>query len=205
MLPSIFDCLYIPHIASLLSVKKLGFLLGFVVVALVCVFFFFKRTGYEITIPQEKIDETLSEKFPISKNYLVVFSITYSNPEVTLLSKEDRVQVGLDATLNIALSGEKSDLKGGATLTGGIRYDNEAQEFFLNEVKFERFEIQGVPEKWLDKVTEIGEILARELVEKQPVYRLENLEIKDGKTAVAKLLLKDFEVREQEILVTLGL
>ena len=173
-----------------------------IAIALVGAFVYFKGKRYEIVIPQEKIDSTLSETFPATKNYLIVFDITYSNPQVTLLAEEDRVRVGLDVILNIRLNGEPKKLGGGATVTSAIRYDSETQEFFLDDAVFDRLEIHGVPGKWLKKVTEVASEAAKEFVQSKPVYRLE---AKDAKTTAAKLLLKDFEVREQAIYVTLGL
>lgn len=173
-----------------------------IAVAIIGAFVYFKGKRYEVVIPQAKIDSAMSEKFPATKEYLFIFSITYSNPQVTLLEDEDRVQVGLDVTLNIRLNDEPKKLGGGATVTSGIRYDSERQEFFLDDAVFDRLEIQGVPEKWLEKVTEVASAAAKKFVQSRPVYRLE---AKDAKTAAAKLLLKDFEVREQAIHVTLGL
>lgn len=173
-----------------------------IAVALAGAFIYFKGKRYEIVIPQAKIDSTLSEIFPATKNYLIIFDITYSNPQVTLLEDEDRVQVGLDATLNIRLNDEPKKLGGGATVTSGIRYGSDAQEFSLDDAVIDRLEIQGIPEKWLEKVTEVASEAAKEFIQSKPIYRLE---AKDAKTAAAKLLLKDFEVREQAIYVTLGL
>ncbi len=173
-----------------------------IVFALAGAFIYFKGKRYQVVIPQAKIDSTLSEMFPTTKKYLGIFSITYSNPRVTLLEVEDRVRVGLDATLNIRLNDEPKELGGGATVTAGIRYDSGSQEFFLDDAVFDRLEIQGVPDKWLGKVTEVASGLAKEYLQSKPVYRLE---AKDAKTAAAKLLLKDVEVRGQAIHVTLGL
>lgn len=173
-----------------------------VVVALVGAFVHFKGRRYQVVIPQEKIDSMLSERFPATKEYLIIFSITYSNPRVTLLEDEDRVRLGLDATINFKLDDQPKQLGGGATVTCGIRYDSETQEFFLDDAVFERLEVEGVPEKWLKKVHEVASEAAREFVQSKAVYRLE---AKDAKTAAAKLALKDFEVREQEIHVWLGL
>ncbi|MCB1232562.1 MAG: DUF1439 domain-containing protein [Verrucomicrobiae bacterium] len=183
--------------------KKALFIAAIIFVgALVGVLLYFKGKRYEVVIPQEKIDAALAEKFPASKDYLVIFTITYSNPQVTLLEEKDRVQIGMDATLDIRLTDQPKSLGGGATITSGIRYDRETQAFYLDDAEFDRFEIQGIPEKWLEKVTEVASKAASEFVETKPIYRLE---AKDAKTATAKLLLKDFEVRDQAIHVSLGL
>jgi hypothetical protein len=69
---------------------------------------YFKGKRYEVVITQNQIDASLSERFPVTKNYLLIFSLTYDNPQVSLLENEDRIQVGMDATLNIKINGEPS-------------------------------------------------------------------------------------------------
>lgn len=165
-------------------------------------FLYFKGMRHEVVITQDQIDAKLSDRFPATKTYLLIFSITYSNPQVTLLEDKDRVQVGLDATLQIRLNDEPKELGGGATITSGIRYNSETQEFYLDDAEFARLEIQGIPDKWLNQVTEVASKAAREFIETKPIYKLE---AKDAKTAAAKLLLKGFEVRDQAIYVTLGI
>jgi hypothetical protein len=167
-----------------------------------CVLIYFKGKRYEVVITQDKIDSSLAERFPVTKKYLLILSITYSNPQVTLLENEDRVQVGLDATLSIRIDGESKDLGGTAVVSSGIRYDSETQEFFLDDAEFTKLEIAGVPDKWLTKVSDFASKAAKEFIETRPVYRLQ---AKDSKTAAAKMLLKGFEVREKAIYVTLGI
>ena len=183
---------------------KRALIILFIVLAVVlgATFLYFKGKRYEVVITQDQIDAGISERFPATKDYLLIFSITYSNPQVTLLEDEDRIRVGLDATLNIRLNGEPKEMGGGATVTSAIRYDSETQEFFLDDAEFERLEIQGIPDKLLDQVTKFASKAAREFIESKPVYKLE---AKDAKTTAAKLLLKGFEVREQAIYVTLGI
>jgi hypothetical protein len=163
---------------------------------------YFKGKRYEILITKDQIDASLSERLPVTKRYLLVFSITYSNPQVTFLDDENRVQVGLEATLNIRLDGDSRNLGGTAVVTSGIRYDSDTQEFFLDDAEFNKLEIVGIPDQWLRQVTDFSSKVAREFLETRPVYRLQ---AKDSKTAAAKLLLKDFEVRQQAIHVTLGI
>ncbi|MEM9353683.1 MAG: DUF1439 domain-containing protein [Planctomycetota bacterium] len=172
------------------------------VVILVAVLLYFRGKRYDVVISQAQIDSTLSQRFPASKEYLLFFTITYSNPNVTLLENEDRVQVGLDAVLNIRLDGEVKNLGGGATVTSSIKYDPDRQEFFLDDAVFDRLDVQGIPEQWLDKATEVAGLAANEFLESKPIYRIQ---AKDATTAAARLLLKGFDVREQSIHVTLGI
>jgi hypothetical protein len=177
--------------------KKNAIALAIVVLLLAAVFLYFKGRRYEVVITQEQIDAALVERFPVSKKYLLIFDVIYSDPKVTLLEDEDRIEVGLDATLNIRIDGEPKQLGGGCTIISGIRYEAETQEFFLDDAEFSRLEIQGVPEVYLELVTTFSAKAAKEYIEKYPIYRLK------GKDA--KSLLKDFEVKDQAVYVTLGL
>ncbi len=165
-------------------------------------FLYFKGKRYEVIISQAQIDSTLAKTFPATKKVAFIFSITFANPEVLLLEAEDRIRVGMEATLNIRLNEEARNLGGRCTLTSGIRYDSQTQEFFLDDASFDRLEIQGIPDEYLEHVTKVASEAAKEFVGSKPVY---TLEAKDGKTAAAKLLLKDFEVKEQSVFVTLGI
>ena len=165
-------------------------------------FLYFKGKRYEVVITQDQIDQGLASRFPVSKQTLRIFSITYSNPIVELLEGADRVQVGMDVTLNVRINHEPKELSGGATVTSGIRYEPEAQVFYLDDIVLDRLEVQGLPQKWLKPVTEFASKVAEDFIESQPIYRLE---AKDAKAAAAMMLLKGFEVREQAVHVTLGI
>jgi hypothetical protein len=182
--------------------NKIAITLVTLSVLLAGTFFYFNGKRYVVVISQEQIDSTLANRFPVSKKHLLIFNITYSNPQVTLLEDHDRIQVGLDATLNIRLNKEPKELGGGCTITSGIRYDSETQEFFLDDAKFDRLEIQGIPDAYLDQVTQFASEAAREFLTSKAIYRLK---AGDTKTSTAKLLLKDVQVRGKSVHVTLGL
>ena len=163
---------------------------------------YLKGKRYEVVITQEQIDQGLVDRFPYVSQYFSIFSLTYSNPQVVLLEESDRVEVGLDVTLNLRINDEPTQLGGGATVTTGIRYDSVGQTFYLDDSQFDRLAVQGVPDQWLEPVADFASKIAKDYIETQPVYRLE---AKDAKTAAAKMLLKGFKVQEQALYVTLGI
>lgn len=163
---------------------------------------YFAGKRYAVTITQEQIDQALTTSFPVTKKYLLIFGITYANPQVTLLAAHDCVQVGMDATLNLRLADEPLELGGGATVTAGIRYDPDTQAFYLDDAVFQRFEVQGIPAEWQERIVAFASKMATAYVEANPIYRLD---ASDVRTAAAKLLLKGFEVRDQAVHVTLGI
>ena len=165
-------------------------------------FLYFKGKRYEVVISQSQIDSSLAEKFPVTKRHLFIFSATYSNPQVTLLDHDDKIQVGMDVTLKIRLNDEPKDLGGGCTITSNIRYEPETHEFYLDNAQIDRLEIQGIPAKYIDQVTQFVSDEAKAFIESKPIYRMT---AKDSKSVAAKMLLKEVDVTEQEIHIYLGI
>ena len=126
--------------------KKAWFLIAFfgVLVLIGTLYLGFKGKRYELVITQQQIDTALEEACPVSKDFLILFRVEYSNPEVVLLAETNRVQVGLEATVGLKLDGQEKNLGGSVTLTSGIRYDNEEKAFYLQDAQFERFEVDGI-------------------------------------------------------------
>lgn len=174
----------------------------FVALALAGTFFYFKGRRYEVVITQTQIDEALQKRFPVEKSYLLIFGVTYSNPKVKLLPDANRIEIGLDTELNGKILGESKRLGSSILITTAIDYRNETQQFFLSEPQITNFALQGIPQEQLAKVTKFVSETVRANIQLYPVY---TLRAKNAKMAAAKLLLKNVEVRNTEIHVTLGL
>ncbi len=165
-------------------------------------FLYVRKKQYNVIITQQQIDDALQKKFPVTKTHLVIFRITYSNPHLMLLPESNRIEVGLDAEVNIKILNEAKKLGGTVLVTSALAYRNETKQFFLSSPEINKVAIQGIPQQYLDKVTDFASNAAREYLQELPVY---TLTAKDTKTAAAKLLLKDVQVKSREIHVTLGL
>jgi uncharacterized protein DUF1439 len=174
----------------------------FFVLAVAGAFVYFLNQRYEITITQKQIDDVLQARFPVTKTYLLIFRITYSNPHLTLLPNFNRIQVGLDAELNIKAFNESKSLGGAVLVTSALFYRNEKKQFFLSNAEINKLSIQGIPQQHLDKVTAFATSAAREYLQEFPIY---TLKATDAKSSAAKLLLKEVRVTGSEVHVTLGL
>ncbi len=157
---------------------------------------------FNIVITQTQIDAALQKKFPVTKTHLLISRITYANPHLTLLPDSNRIEVGLNAEVNIKIANESKKLGGTVLVTSALAYRNETKQFFLSTPQINNLEIQGIPQQYLEKVTNFASSAAREYLQEFPVY---TLTAKNAKTAAAKLLLKDVQVRGSEIHVKLGL
>jgi hypothetical protein len=183
--------------------KKRNGIIALLALALVAIgsFYYFKGKEYHVIVSQAQIDAALKEKFPISKTHLVIIQLTYSNPRLKLLPDSNRIEVGLDANVNIKMVGEAKPLSGSVLVTSGLTYNNETKQFFLSEPEIKQIAIQGVPQQYVDKVTDFASRLAREYLQEFPVY---TLKATDTKKTAAKLLLKKIEIKNSEVDATLG-
>jgi len=188
--------------------------------------FFFKGRKYDYTITQSRIDAALQERFPVTKTYYRVFQVTYSNPRVRLLPDTNRIEVALDAGLEINLLVKSVKMGSRAIATTGITYRDDTHQFFLSDPEIAKLTFQGIPQSGVDaagdlarktaekldalgitqeqitKVTDSAKALALDRLRQYPVYTLKG---RDAKSAAAKLILRKVEVRGSEIHVTLGL
>ena len=193
-------------------------------IAVSAIYFHWRK--YDYTITQSRIDAALQERFPVSKTYYRVFQVTYSNPKVRLLPDTNRIEVGLDAGLEINLLVKSVKLGSRAVATTGITYRDDTHQFFLSDPEITKLTFEGIPQNGVDaagdlarktadkldalgitqeqitRVTESATALALDHLQQFPVYTLKG---KDVKSAAAKLILRKVEVRGSEVHVTLGL
>ncbi len=172
---------------------------AFIVLAVV-IFFYFKGKEYVIRIPEEQIKEKLQEKLPITKTFFIFISLTIDNPRLHLKEGSNRIYTGLDATLNINIKNLNS-FSGIIDVSGGVAYQSESKTFYLTDPVIENLDIQGVPEKYTDKVKKAASKLIIKWYRENPIYSLSSL---DGKQAVAKLLLRNVTIENKELVLTLG-
>jgi hypothetical protein len=158
--------------------------------------------GLDICITQEQIDAVLAKKFPRSKVYLKVIELTLENPVATPVPGTDKVRIGLDARARIGFAGLGKEYDGGATILTRVRYGEDDKCFYLCDAVFERLDLPKVPEKHRQTVMNAASMLSSEILNEVPVYMLSE---KDTKQNLARWLLKEVIVVNDEVHVRLGL
>ena len=172
-----------------------------VAISLLAAVLYIRFSASDVVITQAQIDDALKTHFPVSNTYYLLFRVTYSNPKVRLQPDSDRVEVQLDADLGIKLSAQPKSFGGTAVVTSGIAYHRETHQFFLSEPKITRMTLQGIPQEYLDKLTQLASNTAREYLQQYPIY---TLEARDLRSSTTRLLLNKVEVRGNEVHATLG-
>ena len=164
-------------------------------------YFYFKGKEFVFHFSEAEIQNTLATNLPLTKTYLFIIQVTLENPRVNLENGSNRVNAGLDVVLNITMDQNAQPLGGSVDVSGGVRYASESGEFFLTDPNIERLQIQGVSDKYTEKVnTALSKALAEYYLD-HPIYTLSAL---DAKQASVRMVLKNVIVENKELVITLG-
>lgn len=160
------------------------------------------QNDYEYRFTEVELREKLGERLPLTKTYLFIFDVTLDAPRVDLIDGSSRVAAGVDVLLNIKLGDSGIPLGGAVDISGAIDYEPETGDFFLVDPVIEALRIQGVPERYADQSRSVIESALAEYYRTRPIYTLEGT---DAAKIAGRLLLKDVTVKNEELIVTLGL
>lgn len=182
--------------------KPVVAVLVLLIIAIVSGAFYFSGKQYVFRFSESQMQEKLNAKLPLTKTYLLIFQVTLNNPRVSLSSNSTRINAGLDIILNIRVGNETKPLGGSIDVSGDVKYVADRGEFFLTDPFIERLAIQGVPDKYSDKVNLVLTKAMAEYYLDHPIY---SLRATDATQFTARLVLKNVVVENRELVVTLGL
>ena len=171
--------------------KRPSILAGVLVVLLAAVMVFYLQRPQHLVITETQINAAVQKKFPISKTFWR-FDITCSDPHVTLLPETNRVEIGLDLAVNVT-NFPMLKWRGSVVAASGLAYSNETKQFFLSQPTINKLTIPGIPQQYLDKVTDYVSNLAGNRLQEIPVFTwtdsravlVKDIQVKNGKVDVA--------------------
>ncbi len=175
--------------------------LGVVVVAIVALVFYLPGRRYVVELTEDQLQTGVNAIFPVEKPYLLLLTLTLSDPQVRLIEGADRISFSTRATLNLRVEGQEKSLGGQGTVTTGLRYHPENYSFYLDDPQLEKLEVQGLPVKYVGLVNDLARKLAAERISSTRIYTLRPTDLK---RSTARLILKGLTVRNQRLVVELG-
>ena len=164
-------------------------------------YYHFSGKEYVFRFTEAQLQQKLAEKMPFTKSYLII-EVTLENPRVSLADGSGRIGAGMDIVLNVRIGNEPKPLGGTIDVTGGLAYNSADGEFFLTDPVIERLEVQGIPDKHLQKATDAITKVVAQYYETHPVYTLSSM---DAKQVAAWMVLKDVVISDHTLIVTLGI
>jgi hypothetical protein len=126
--------------------------------------------------------------------------VTVTVPAAQVVLAEGTDRIGLRATATLALPAGRP-LSGTVQLDGRIRYVPERGELWLDEARVVDLAIGGLPGALRPTVEEDVGGLARGYLDRTPVYRLKQGNLKHS---LARLVLRAAVVRNGKLVLTLG-
>lgn len=171
-----------------------------IVLAAATTWYFLREQTWTFSFAQAELEEQLAERFPLQKTYFGLITVHYDNPRVALREGSNRITIGLDARVNAKVN--DIDVGGGADVVTRIAYDSETGSFLLHQPRLLNLDVPGVKPFLLDRARDAANELVAERIEGIPVYKLRP---KDVKTSLARLILKEVEVRDGKLYLVLGL
>lgn len=160
------------------------------------------QSDYEYRFTEPELQEKLGARLPLTKTYLYIFDVTIDEPRVDLVEGSDRIAAGVDIVLNIKLGSSGTPLGGAVDMSGAIDYQPARGEFYLTDPVIETLRIDGVPDRYAEQSRSVIESALVEYYRTRPIYTLEGT---DAAKVAGRLLLKDVTVKNEQLVVTLGL
>ncbi len=130
----------------------------------------FSEGKFTIDLSARQIQDAIAPKFPAENCPLPLTCIKLQNPTVTLQDTSDRITLSLDTTVSIL----QQPVTGTTVVSAKPRYQASTGEIFLDDSQIQDLKLRGVSANVTNLVTQYGSILARQSLERTPIYNFKN-------------------------------
>ncbi len=151
-----------------------------------------------ILVDAQALTHELATRFPQRRCLAGVACVTLVSPQVRML--DDSPLLYVEALARSTLGAQK--LPEGLIEVGARpRFDAASGQFFLDQPVLTRFEFPGVSRESVGTVSALLQPLVAETLARTPVWELDE---NDPQQALARLLLRDVDVRNGKLNLVLG-
>lgn len=154
----------------------------------------------EIAFSEAEIQAALNKSGTQPRNYGGLMTVALAEaPQITLGTSENRV--GIAARVNIALLGNPS-VPVDVTGTAGIRYDDGAKAFFLENPVADTVESQALPKDSEPAARRVVNSLITSYFRSKPIYKLR--ENGSAQELAARWLLRSIRIEPGKVIAILS-
>lgn len=150
---------------------------------------------FTLDFSAKQIQDAIAPKFPAENCPLPISCIKLQNPLVTLQDSSDRITLSLDTTVSIL----QQPITGTAVVSAKPRYQASTGEIFLDDSQIQSLSFPGVSPNVTNLVTQYGSILAKQSLERTPIYNFKNAQ--SGK--LASMSIADVKVVNGKLRVSI--
>jgi len=132
---------------------------------------------HTVRVSQARLTELVNRQFPKSQRYMELFDVTLSQPRVWLLPAENRIGTELSYSLGASILSERQ-MTGLLAMSYGLRFEPSDGSLRLDDVKVQKFDLQGLPKAYASRTPQLGRLLAQTLLQDLVVHRLEGNDLR---------------------------
>ncbi|QRX81032.1 DUF1439 domain-containing protein [Glaciimonas sp. PAMC28666] len=114
------------------------------------------------------LQQSLNKRLPFTKRYLGLIEVTASNAQLALDAGQGRLLVDMDVTMALPLTGKS--WSGKLAMSGVIALDGAHNAVILTNTRLDRITLANLDGAYSEQATQIGGLLARELMQSVPLY-----------------------------------
>jgi hypothetical protein len=131
----------------------------------------------EYTVTRAELQRLIARRFPLTRGYGALFSVSLSDPQLSLDAAANRIAVAAKVSIASVLLPQPVD--GQIALSSALRYDPPTRTLRLEQPNAERIALEGVDGHDAERLQRIGAVVAQELLQGQTLhtFRAEDLTV----------------------------
>ncbi len=122
----------------------------------------------EYTISRTELQVQIGKRFPVTQRYAEIFSVSLSDPQLTLDARANRAAVTARLSIRNALF-EPQSVGGVVSVSSALRYDTATRTLRLEQPLADRIELHGLAGRDAERLQQIGALVAQELLRGYPL------------------------------------
>ncbi|WP_161539926.1 DUF1439 domain-containing protein [Glaciimonas sp. PCH181] len=122
----------------------------------------------DVDFPLAKLQESLNKRLPFTKRYLGLIEVTATHANLALDATQGRLLIDMDVTMALPVAGKS--WTGKLAISGVMALDPAHNAVVLNDTKLDKVAIDNMDGAYNGQATQIGGLLARELLQTIPLY-----------------------------------
>lgn len=131
-----------------------------------------------VDIPEARLARMLAPRFPLDHRVMALLDVSLTQPRLRLLPQDNRIQTELRYALGMLGAGTRR-VEGEMVLSYGLRYEPSDRSVRLKDVRVERFDVPGAPER-ADRMSRLGSAVTEALVRDAVIHHFKPEELQAG-------------------------
>jgi Protein of unknown function (DUF1439) len=190
-----------PAEAAIKSIVKLAFMSSYLLRLLtLCLTLSLAACGmtdgkFTLDFSASQLQNAIAPKFPIDNCPLPLTCLKLQNPQVSLAENSDRIGLGFESQLSVALQTVTGTIK----VSSKPRYQASTGEIFLDDSRIEDVQAPGLPPAVLGLLKQYGAPLMQQALQRAPIYTFKNAQLEK----IARMGIADVKVVGGKLQVTI--